>query len=158
MKRYEVRLKRRERAELEAITRRGSHPSEKVINALILLNCDEGEYNERRVSGEDIAEVLHISLRKVGRVRKRFVEEGMEAALGGRKGRRSGREWKASGEFEARLVALSGSEPPEGHSQWSLRLLADRVVELGTIESVSHETVRRVLKKAGSGRGGGSSE
>ena len=68
----------------------------------------------------------------------------MEAAVGGRQGRRSSYVRKADGEFEARLVALSCAEPPEGHSQWSLRLLADRVVELGHIDSVSHETVRRV--------------
>ena len=102
------------------------------------------------------AEILRISARKVDRVKKRFVEEGMEAAVGGRQGRRSSYVRKADGEFEARLVALSCAEPPEGHSQWSLRLLADRVVELGHIDSVSHETVRRVLKKTQSNRGGGS--
>ena len=84
------------------------------------------------------------------------MEEGLEAALGGRQGRRPTYERKADGEFEAHLVALSCSEPPQGHSQWSLRLLADRVVELGHIDSVSHETVRRVLKKTSSNRGGGS--
>ena len=82
--------------------------------------------------------------------------ELMEAALGGRQGRRPSYVRKADGEFEARLVALSCAEPPEGHSQWSLRLLADRVVELGHIDSVSHETVRRVLKKTQSSRGGAS--
>ena len=81
---------------------------------------------------------------------------GMEAALGGRQGRRPSYVRKADGEFEARLVALSCTEPPEGHSQWSLRLLADRVVEFGHIDSVSHETVRRVLKKTQSSRGGAS--
>ena len=84
--------------------------------------------------------------RKVGS--KRFVEEGLEAALGGRQGRRPSYVRKADGEFEARLVALSCAEPPEGHAQWSLRLLADRAVELGHIDSVSHETVRRVLDQA----------
>ena len=87
-------------------------------------------------------------------MKKRFVEEGLEAALGGRQGRRPTYARKADSEFEARLVALSCSEPPEGHSQWSLRLLADRVVELGHIDSVSHETVRRVLRKTKSSRGG----
>ena len=147
MKRYVVALEKEERDELAGITRKGSHQSQKVINALILLNCDEGEFNEHRARGEAIAEVLRISARKVDRVKKRFVEEDMEAALGGRQGRRPSYVRKADGEFEARLVALSCAEPPEGHSQWSLRLLADRVVELGHIDSVSHETVRRVLKK-----------
>ncbi len=156
MKRYVVTLEKDERDELAGITRKGSHQSQKVINALILLNADEGEFNEHRARGEAIAEVLRISARKVDRVKKRFVEEGMEAALGGRQGRRPSYVRKADGEFEARLVALSCAEPPEGHSQWSLRLLADRVVELGHIDSVSHETVRRVLKKTPPSRGGGS--
>lgn len=153
MKRYKVTLLEHERQELEAITRKGSHQSQKVINALILLNCDEGECNERRSRGEDIADVLRISLRKLDRVKKRFVEEGLEAALGRRQSRRR-YERKADGEFEARLVALSCSGPPKGYSQWSLRLLADRAVELEYIDSVSYETVRRVLKKTPSSRGG----
>ena len=147
MKRYVVTLEKEERDELAEITRKGSHQSQKVINALILLNCDEGEFNEHRAHGEAIAEILRISARKVDRVKKRFVEAGMVAALGGRQGRRPSYVRKADGEFEAHLVALSLREPPEGHSQWSLRLLADRIVELGHIDSVSHETVRRVLKK-----------
>ena len=108
-----------------------------MITALILLNCDAGGFNERRANGEAVARILRISARKVDRVKKRFVEEGMEAALGGRQGRRPTYVRKADGEFEAHLFALSCSEPPEGHSQWSLRLLADRVVELGHIDSVS---------------------
>ena len=155
MKRYVVTLEKEERDELAGIARKGSHQSQKVINALILLNADEGAFNKHRARGEAIAEILRISARKVDRVKRRFVEEGMEAALGGRQGRRPTYERKADGEFEAHLVALSCSEPPEGHSQWSLRLLADRVVELGHIDSVSHETVRRVLKKTQSNRGGG---
>ena len=149
-----VSLDQSEREDLGAITRKGSHASQKVINALILLNCDEGEFNERRATGESIADILQISLRKVDRVKRRFVEEGLEAALGGRQGKRATYLRKADGEFEARLVALSCSPPPSGHAQWSLRLLADRVVELGYIESVSHETVRRVLKKTNSSPGG----
>ena len=156
MKRYAVTLEQHERDALAAITRKGSHRSQKVLNALILLNCDEGAFNERRAHGETIAEILRISLRKVDRVKKRFVEEGLEAALGGRQGRRPTYVRKADGEFEARLVALSCTSPPEGHAQWSLRLLADRAVELGHIDSVSHETVRRVLKKTRSSRGSGS--
>lgn len=153
MKRYRVTLERQERGELEGITRKGSHQSQKVINALILLNCDEGEFNERQVRGEDVAEILRISARKVDRVKKRFVEEGLEAALGGRQGRRPSYTRKADGEFEARLIALSCSKPPKGHAQWSLRLLADRAVELEYIDNVSYETVRRVLKKTKSNRG-----
>ena len=156
MKRYVVTLEKPEREELEAITRKGAHRSQKVINALILLNCDEGRFNERRSVGEAIAGVLRISPRTVDRVKRRFVEEGMEAALGGRQGRRPTYRRKADGEFEARLIALSCGDPPQGHAQWSLRLLADRVVELGYIDRMSHETVRRVLKKTNSSLGSAS--
>lgn len=154
MEYYVVSLEEQERAALEAITRKGSHRSQKVVNALILLNCDAGACNPRKASGEAIAGILRISLRRVDRVKKRFVEAGVEAALGARQGRRARYLRKADGEFEARLVALACSEPPEGHAQWSLRLLADRAVELDYIDSVSHETVRRVLKKTSSSPGG----
>ena len=138
MKRYVVTLEKDERDELAGVTRKGSHQSQKVINALILLNSDEGEFNEHRARGEAIAEILRISARKVDRIKKRFVEEGMEAALGGRQGRRANY-------VRRRVRGAPGGAGP--HSQWSLRLLADRIVELGHIESVSHETVCRVLKK-----------
>jgi transposase len=153
MKLYKVTLLADERKDLEAITHKGSHPSQKVINALILLNCDEGGFNTQRTRGEDVANILRISLRKIDRVKKRFVDEGLDAALG-RKPSQRNYERKADGEFEARLVALSCGEPPKGFARWSLRLLADRAVELGYIDSVSHETVRRVLKKTRSNRGG----
>jgi len=95
---------------------------------------------------QDIADVLHVSAMKIHRVKQRFVEEGLEIALNGHKGQRA-YERKADGEFEAHLVALSCGEPPEGHDRWSLRLLADKLVELRYIDDVSYETVRRVLKK-----------
>jgi len=85
-------------------------------------------------------------MRKIDRVKKRFVEEGFGIALNGRKGERVYAR-KADGDFEAHLVALSCSAPPEGFARWSLRLLAERVVELNYIDSISHETVRRVFKK-----------
>ena len=156
MKRYVVTLDEAEREGLKAITNKGSHRSQKVINALILLNCDQGKFNERQATGEAIAEILRISMRKVDRVKRRFVEAGLEVALGGGQGRRPTYLRKADGEFEARLVALSCGEPPAGYGQWSLRLLADHAVELGYIDSVSHETVRRVLKKTNSSLGVGS--
>ena len=152
MRKYKVTLERAERDELDAIARRGSHKSQNVINALILLNCDEGEFQSGRMKIEDVAAVLKISMRKIDRVKRRFVEEGLEIALSGRKGERVYKR-KADGDFEAHLVALSCSEPPEGYSRWSLRLLADRVVELDYIESISYETVRRVLKKTKSSLG-----
>jgi len=153
MKLYKVTLQADERAELEAITHKGSHRSQKVINSLILLNCDEGEFNDHRTRGEDVANILRISMRKIDRVKKRFVEDGLDAALGRQPSQRSYKR-KADGELEAHLVAMSCGEPPEGFARWSLRLLADRAVELKYIDSISHETVRRVLKKTRSNRGG----
>ena len=153
MKLYKVTLLANEREELEAIAHKGSHQSQKVINALILMNCDEGEFNDHRPRGEDVANILRISMRKVDRVKKRFVEEGLDAALGRQQSQRS-YERKADGEFEAHLVAMSCGEPPKGFARWSLRLLADRAVELEYIDSISHETVRRVLKKTKLNRGG----
>lgn len=152
MKKYKVTLQREERENLDALTRKGSHRSQKVVNALVLLNCDKGEFNEQVVRGADVARILQISMRKVDRVKKRFVEDGLEAALGSRQGQRV-HERKADGEFEARLVALSCSQPPQGFARWSLRLLADRVVELQYIDRVSYETIRRVLKKTNLNRG-----
>ncbi len=146
MKKYKVTLTEDERSELKAITSKGSHRSQEVLNALILLSCDEGEYQESRLINEVVASVLQVSMKKIDRVKKRFVEEGFDISLNGRKGERDYVR-KADGDFEAHLIALSCSEPPEGFARWSLRLLADRVVELNYIDSISHETVRHVLKK-----------
>ena len=146
MKKYKVTLAKEERENLEAITRKGSHQSQRVLSALVLLNCDEGDCNAQRTRGEDVARILRISMRKIDRVKRRFVEDGLEAALGSRQGQRV-HERKADGDFEAHLVALSCGKAPPGFARWSLRLLADRAVELGYIDSVSYETVRRVLKK-----------
>jgi len=146
MEKYKVTLGKDERDDLVEITRKGSHNSQKVINALILLNCDEGVFQDHPMKNEDVSAVLKISMRKIDRVKKRFVEEGLEIALCGRKGERVYKR-KADGDFEAHLVALSCSKPPDGFSRWSLRLLADQVVKLDYIDEISYETVRRVLKK-----------
>ena len=114
---------------------------------------DEGEFNDHRPRYDAVANILRISMRKVDRVKRRFVEDGLDAALGRQQSQRS-YERKADGEFEAHLVALSCGDPPKGFARWSLRLLADRAVELEYIDSVSYETVRRVLKKTKSNRGG----
>ena len=144
--RYKVTLTEQERRTLEEITTRGRHSSQKVLNALILLGCDEGPFQDKKRTGQQLADVLPVSLRKIDRVKRRFVEEGLEAALGKRKPERQYVK-KADGDFEAHLLALSCSQPPEGYARWSLRLLADKMVELEHVDSVSHETVRRVLKK-----------
>ena len=146
MKKYLVTLTKDERKDLETITRKGSHRSQKVLNALILLGCDQGEFRERRLTNDEIASVLNVSMKKIDRVKKRFVEESFDIALNGHKPDRV-YEKKADGDFEAHIVALSCSRPPEGFKRWSLRLLADKAVELDYIDSISYETVRRVLKK-----------
>jgi transposase len=124
-----------------------------VINALILLNCDETtrEHEKRRTS-EEVAEVLQVSARKIDRVKKRFVQEGLEAALNKKESSRN-LDKLINGDVEAHLIALSCSEPPAGQARWTLRLLAQKAVELEYVESVSHETIRRVLKKTNSNPG-----
>ena len=153
MKKYVVTLTKDEREALEALAAKGKHKSQKILNALILLGCDAGGSQKKRSTNEQMARVLNVSMRKIDRVKERFVVEGLEVALNGRKGSRIYAK-KADGDFEAHLVALSCSQPPEGFARWSLRLLADKVVELEYIDSVSHETVRRVLKKTKSNPGG----
>jgi transposase len=145
MVKYKVTLTQRERDELMSITKGGTHTSKKVIHALILLNCDEGECAEK-VNNEEVAKVLKIGMRTIDRVKKKFVEEGFDATLENSPTTRI-YEKKADGDVEAHLVALACSKAPEGFSKWSLRLLADKMVELEYVEDISYETVRRVLKK-----------
>lgn len=149
---YRLSLTAQERVELGTIVKKGKHSSHKVLNALILLNCDEQAPTRRTLKEQQIADVLNISAMKLHRVKQRFVDEGLEVALNGHRGIRT-YEKKADGEFEAHLVALSCSTPPPGQARWSLRLLADKVVELQYIDSVSYETIRRVLKKTNSNPG-----
>ena len=154
MKKYIVTLTEEERNFLTGLISKGKHRSQKVLNALTLLACDEGEHQRSRSKNEEIARVLHTSMRKIDRVKRRFVLDGIDVALHGRKGSRVYAK-KADGDFEAHLIALSCSKPPEGFARWTLRLLADKVVELQYIDSISHETVRRVLKKTNSSLGCG---
>jgi len=152
MKKYIVTLTKEEREVLGSLVSKGKHQSQKILNALILLDCDTGACQANRSTNEEIARVLNISMRKIDRVKRRFVEEGFDAALDKKKTERV-YEKKADGEFEAHLIALSCSDPPEGFARWSLRLLADKMVELNYIDSISHEAVRRVLKKTNSNLG-----
>ena len=153
MKKYKVTLTKEERQELSLLIQKGKHRSQKVLNALVLINCDEGEFQEKRSKNEDISNILQISMRKIDRVKKCFVEKSLYIALNGTKGQRV-YEKKADGDFEAHLIALSCGNPPEGFARWSLRLLADKVVELNYVEKISHETIRRVLKKTNLNHGG----
>ena len=146
MIRYKVILTKQEREELLSITKGGVHNSKKVIHALILLNCDVGEFSQK-VSNEEIARVLKIGDRTIDRIKKKFVEQGLEAALSNSNETTRIYDKKTDGELEAHLIALSCSQPPKGFSRWSLRLLADKMVEMQYIETISHETVRSMLKK-----------
>jgi hypothetical protein len=151
MVRYKVTLTAKEREELQAIMGKGKHSSLQFRNACILLNSDEAE-NRQKVPNEQIAQILQINTKTVERLKQRFVEEGFEACME-RKAYPEVREVKTDGDFEAHLVALSCSKAPEGYARWSLRMLADKMVELKYTESVSYETVRQVLKKTKSNRG-----
>jgi hypothetical protein len=153
MKKYKITLTKEERQELSLLIQKGKHRSQKVLNALVLINCDEGEFQEKRSKNEDISNILQISMRKIDRVKKCFVEKSLDIALNGTKGQRV-YEKKADGDFEAHLIALSCGNPPEGFARWSLRLLADKVVELNYVDKISHETIRRVLKKTKLNHGG----
>lgn len=143
---YRVTLTQEERTELESIVKRGEHGSQKILNALILLGLDEGEFQKSKKSTSQLVDALPISARKVDRVKRRFVEHGLDVALNKRKADRQ-RFKKIDGDIEAHLVAISCSQPPEGQARWSLRMLADKLVELEYVDSISYETVRKTLKK-----------
>jgi len=150
MVKYRVTLTEEEEEQLRTIVSKGSHKSQKVLNALILLNSNES--GGKKHTNEQISDILQISMRKIDRVKCRFVEEGLDTALEGRPKEREYQR-KADGDLEAHLIALSCGEAPSGYARWSLRLLADKAVELEYVESISHETVRRILKKTNSNRG-----
>lgn len=128
-----------------SIINKGSHSSHTFRVAYILLNCDEGEHSEK-VTNEQISKILKIGMRTIDRVKKRFIEEGLEGVLE-RKPTSRVYERKIDGELEAKLVQLCCSEPPTGYSKWSLRLLADKMVELQYVDSISYVAVGNTLKK-----------
>jgi hypothetical protein len=146
MTKYIVTLSEDERKKLKELTAKGKQRSQTILNALILLGCDTGEFQTEHSTNEEMSRVLNVSMRKIDRLKKRFVEESFDAALDRKKGTRIYVK-KTDGDFEAHLIALSCTEPPAGFVRWSLRLLADKVVELQYIDNISHESVRRILKK-----------
>ena len=140
--RYIVELTDEERNKLKEIVSKNNARRSTIVNAYILLRSDTAcgwLYDE-------IAQAYDVSTKKVEFVRKRFVEEGMEAALS-RKPVTNVHRRKMTGEEEAHLIALCCSQAPEGHERWTLRMLADKMVELDIVASVSHETIRQTLKK-----------
>jgi len=144
-KKYTVRLSGEERQYLNKLVKTGRAAAYKRLRAQILLKADCGKECPG-LKDRDIAQQLEISLRTVERTRRRLVELGLEKALE-RTPRKRNKSRLFDGEKEACLVALSCSEPPDGHNRWTLRLLAKKIVELGHVDSASHEAVRRVLKK-----------
>jgi transposase len=142
---YIVDLTVEEREHLFQLMRRGNPAARKVTRARILLKADEG------LTDDQVAAALHVGIATVGRVRQRFVEEGLDSAL--QEKPRPGQRRKLTGTQEAHLIAITCSKAPEGRARWTLRLLADQVVELGFVEAISHETVRQILKKVTSSHG-----
>ena len=145
MIRYRIRLSQEEVKELKIIINKGSHTSQTFRAAYILLNCDEGDYSEK-VTNEQISKVLKVGMRTIDRVKKKFIEDGFEKVLERRVSSRI-YDVKIDGDVEAKLVKLCCSEPPSGFAKWSLRLLADKMVELKYVESISYVSVGNVLKK-----------
>ena len=140
-KKYIVDLTEEERKELERLVRSGKESARKIRYAQALLKANAGW------TDPEISEAFDMSINTVGRVRQRFVQEGMDVALGARSPKPKPHARKLDGKREAHLIALACSKPPEGHTRWTLRMLADRMVELAYVESLSHEAVRQVLKK-----------
>ena len=150
-KRYRVKLLDEERAYLESLLSAGKAAARTLTHARILLKADEGAAGPGWTD-EDIAEALEVNRSTVERVRQRCVEEGFDAALRPRPSRQN-RLRKLDGAQAAQLVALACSPPPNGRNRWTLHLLADKLVELEVVDSISYESVRRTLKKTSSSRG-----
>ena len=150
-KQYVVRLSEEGRAWLLTMIGRGATPARAQTHARILLKANQGEAGPGWTDGA-ISTALEVDPTTVARIRKLYVTEGLEVALHRKAPDRTYRR-KLDGEQEARLVAVACSEPPTGHKRWTLRLLADHLVQLEVVEAVSYETVRQTLKQTGSNRG-----
>jgi transposase len=143
---YRVTLTEQERAGLKKMVSAGKGAARKLLHARILLLTDVGERG-RCCSDDEITDALEVSRSTSYRVRERFVEDSLEAALSPRKMPRRPDKIKMQGEAEKRLIAVACSDPPEGRCRWTMALLADQIVQLGYVDNVSQETVRRALKK-----------
>jgi len=144
-KKYRVTLTAEEREQLTAMLSKGKAAARALTHARILLKTDQAEGGPGWTD-EAVCQALDVGLCTVMRVREHFVEEGLEAALRPKPSTQL-RPRKLDGHQEAQLITLACSEAPEGRSRWSLRLLADRLVQLGHVDDISHETVRQTLKK-----------
>jgi transposase len=152
MKRYKVTLEDQERQHLHALIAAGQADARKLAHARILLKADAAEGGPAWPDWR-IADALEVSVATVERTRQRFVEQGFDAALDRKRRERPAREIKLDGRAEARLIALACSPPPLGRGVWTMQLLADKLVELEVVDSISDETVRLALKKTRSSPG-----
>ena len=152
MKKYKVTLTADERQHLTTLIAAGKAAAQKLAHARILLKADQADGGPGWTD-DRIAEAVEVSTDTVGRVRQRFVEEGLDAALARKPQARPSRERKLDGRAEARLIAVACSAPPAGRKRWTLKLLADRLVELEVVDAVGRETVRQTLQKTTSRRG-----
>ena len=146
MKKYIVNLSKEERDTLNKLITSGRGPARMFTRVRILLKADQGKHGPSW--GDDkISDALDVTVQTIERVRKQLVEEGLDAVLSRRQYTQKVSRKKIDGNVEAHLIALSCSEPPEGYARWTLRLLANKIVELGYLENISHEAIRQTLKK-----------
>jgi transposase len=143
-KKYVVKLTKKQQKKLRHLTRKGEAKARQLTRARVLLLAD---YNRKKgvKSDEQISDILDVSLATIHRIRRQFATEGLDAALEEKP--RCGRPNVFSGKDAAHITALACSDPPEGHGKWSVRLLADKAVELGYVETISYRTVSNMLKK-----------
>ena len=149
---HHVTLSRSQRDQLKALITSGTSPARKLTRARVLLKADAGAFGPA-YTDQEIEEAIEVSRRTIQRTRQTFAFRGLDAALTPKRRCPSGAPGKFDGEKEAHLIALACSVPPEGSARWTLRLLAEKMVDLQHFSSISHEAIRRVLKKTDSNRG-----
>jgi transposase len=146
MNTYVIKLTKEEVLELQKIVNKGSHSSQTYRAAYVLLNVDSGEFSQGKSTNGEICKVLKIGMRTIDRIKQRCFEGGIDRALTRDKGSRI-YEKKVDGDLEAKIIQIACSQAPEGFAKWSLRMIADRVVELHYVDKLSHVSVYNVLKK-----------
>ena len=146
MVKYRVELTEGERAELLARVNRGSGKAAEIKRANLLLAVDQGEFADLRMTDEEAAKAYRSTVKTVCNLKRKLVEEGFDGVLS-RKARSGPGNVKIDGEAEAKIAALTCTDPPEGHARWTLRLIAEKSVELGYVESISHVAIGDMLKK-----------
>jgi len=145
-KQYTVKLNKRDRDKISNFIETNNQPSSKIKRAKILLSVDAGN-GHTSLTDEETSKKLDITVRTVERVRKRFITDGLDKTIYGKK-RGKNKRTKINPELKSYILTLSCGNPPKGHKNWSLRLLAEKIVEMNLVDSISHESIRRVLKQA----------